>query len=404
MKLKANWLSEPNTQTLIRAFALAGCELRFVGGCVRDTLLERDVSDIDVATPAQPDAVMTFLKQSHIKAIPTGIEHGTITAVIQNQSFEITTLRRDTTCDGRHADVEFTDNWQKDAARRDFTMNALYLSVDGELHDYHQGVKDAEHGIIRFIGNPEERIKEDALRILRFFRFYAYYGNHTPESSALNACQILGHQLQTLSGERIQQEMLKLLNAPNPSQAIHYLQETGANKHIGLLPTTSELFDHLVICETKAQRLPSPMRRLGLWLKESKTNLDNIIKTWRLSKAHHHILKTLGEHTYLKPYEDDLVYKTFLRHWGKPLFVDLALISAAKHCQKNDDLVGFVEMMTLADDWHAPTFPLSGEDLIQIGYTPGLHLGKALTSLEAFWEASNYQLTKEELLAQANHL
>ena len=197
------WLEWPETQSLVRAFAAKNTELRFVGGAVRDALAGRATSDVDVATPALPEAVMELLAAANIQAIPTGIKHGTVTAVLDKKHFEITTLRKDVSTDGRHAEVAYTDDWKADAARRDFTMNALYLSPAGELFDYFEGEKDAMAGRVRFIGGADARIKEDYLRILRFFRFYAWMGKGEADADALAACAANAPKIATLSGERI---------------------------------------------------------------------------------------------------------------------------------------------------------------------------------------------------------
>jgi poly(A) polymerase len=231
-----SWLQQSPVRALIAAFAAVGSPLRFVGGCVRDSLLDRPVKDIDAATPAIPPQVITLLEKSGIKAIPTGIAHGTVTAVIENKHVEITTLRRDAQCDGRHASVEFSDDWREDAARRDFTMNALYLSPQGELFDYFGGLDDARHGRVRFIGEPASRIREDGLRVLRFFRFYAWFGRGAPDAAALEACVAERGMIKRLSGERIQKEMLTLLAAPGPVPALRAMQETGVLAEVMLAP------------------------------------------------------------------------------------------------------------------------------------------------------------------------
>jgi poly(A) polymerase len=184
----ASWRHWPETQKLVTAFSSYPHAVRFVGGAVRDTLLDRLVQDIDVATTLLPEATMSVLQQAGIHVVPTGIQHGTVTAVIDGRHFEITTLRKDVACDGRHAEVAFTDNWQEDASRRDFTMNAMYMSTEGELFDYFSGQEDAKAGRVRFIGDANTRISEDYLRILRFFRFYAHYGREAPNYEALVAC------------------------------------------------------------------------------------------------------------------------------------------------------------------------------------------------------------------------
>jgi poly(A) polymerase len=232
MKQNPDWLCWPETKTLIAAFAEYPGSLRFVGGAVRDSLLGREVKEVDAATTRYPGEVMSLAIRNGLRAIPTGLEHGTVTIVIGARSFEVTTLRRDIKTDGRHAEVTFTDNWQEDAQRRDFTMNALYLTPEGELFDYFGGEADARAGVVRFIGEPEARIREDYLRILRLFRFYAHYGKTPLDLAALNACRLLGVNLKTLPVERIWQELSKLLIAENAAPALRTMHEHGVLPYV----------------------------------------------------------------------------------------------------------------------------------------------------------------------------
>ena len=194
-----------------------------VGGCVRDAIVKRPIKDIDIATPQTPENVIKLLTAEDIKVIPTGIKHGTVTAVHGKETIEITTLRRDLDCDGRHAEVEFTNNWQEDAARRDFTMNALSMDLDGNIYDYFNGIHDLHKGIVKFVGNPDARVQEDYLRILRYFRFEAHYGTHAIDKESLNACIKFKQNIESLSGERIQAEMFKLLSARDPHSGSTFL-------------------------------------------------------------------------------------------------------------------------------------------------------------------------------------
>ncbi len=205
--------------------------MRFVGGAIRNSLLKLKVEDVDVATKLTPQKVTELLEKSNIRAIPTGIKHGTVTALIDGKNFEITTLRSDISCDGRHAKVSWSSDWQEDARRRDFTMNALYLSAGGELFDYFCGTEDIEKGIVRFIGNPKERIAEDYLRILRFFRFFAYYGKGTINEEGLAACTSLAEGINNLSGERLQQEMLKILESVKAKETLEIMNKSGVLKY-----------------------------------------------------------------------------------------------------------------------------------------------------------------------------
>jgi len=227
--LQPEWLTAQSVSAVFNAFEVTGCDLRAVGGCVRDALLGRPVSDIDLATPAPPEQVLALAQAAGLKAIPTGLSHGTVTVVAEQESFQITTLRKDIETDGRHAKVAFTDDWQQDAARRDFTMNALYLDRNGSLTDFFGGVEDARAGRVRFIGSPDDRIQEDYLRILRFFRFQAHYGNAPIDEAARQACARHARGVAVLSGERVQAELLKLLEAPRTADFVDSLNETGVS-------------------------------------------------------------------------------------------------------------------------------------------------------------------------------
>ena len=209
-------MTAPVTRAVVKALTADGADVRFVGGCVRDALLGRESADIDIGTPDPPERVMGLLEGAGIetRTVPRGIAHGTVTAIAGGNRYEITTLRRDERTDGRHAEVAFTDDWEQDAARRDFTINAMSVTPDGVLHDYFGGQEDLEAGRVRFVGDPATRIAEDHLRLLRFFRFFAWYGKGEPDEEALDACRAEAHRIQTLSGERVQAEMLKMLKAP----------------------------------------------------------------------------------------------------------------------------------------------------------------------------------------------
>lgn len=227
-----DWATDPAARAVLAALSIPGFDPRFVGGCVRNALLGRDAADVDIATPLKPEAVMVALRHAGLGVIPTGMDHGTVTARSGGKSFEITTLRVDVETDGRHAVVEFTGDWRADAARRDFTMNALSADPDGAVHDYFGGVADALAGRVRFVGDPTQRIAEDALRILRFFRFHAQYGRGEPDVAALSACTRAAPALDRLSGERVRAEILKLLAAPNPVPVWREMAEAGIARRV----------------------------------------------------------------------------------------------------------------------------------------------------------------------------
>ncbi len=394
------WLERPATQAILKAFADADLPCRFVGGCVRDTLLGIPVTDIDIATPAQPTRVIDLLTDAGIKALPTGVAHGTVTAVIARKHFEITTLRRDEETDGRHAKVAFTGDWKEDAARRDFTMNALYADANGKLYDYWGGVADAKAGHVRFIGEAAQRIHEDALRILRFFRFNARFGRDPLDKEGLGACRIMASALDQLSGERIQTEMFKLLVAARAASILSVMQENDILSHV--LPGVRNLtvLARLQELEAKAWVVPNPVRALAAILHsgkaQSKETVAFVHERWKLSNADYKRLSFLASHTLgLLPETEQ---KKYLRRWGRELFLDKLLIEWAQ-AKGGDE--AYSVMFTLAKTWMIPEFPLSGGDLIKAGFQPGPKLGQKLEELEARWEESGYTITKPQLLKAA---
>ncbi len=397
---KPAWMDWAETRTLIKALTKHSEQIRFVGGCVRDAVLARPVQDVDLATSIKPDTVMGLLKAAGITVVPTGLKHGTVTAVIGRRNFEITTLRRDVHTDGRHADVLFTENWQEDASRRDFTMNALYLSFDGELTDFFKGSEDARAGRVCFIGDPDARIKEDYLRILRFFRFFAHYGKEAADERALAACGRHAHEMGRLSGERIQHEMLKLFSAVNPVPALLLMQKQMVL--LAILSGTPDLapLERLMTIERMTKEQAEAETRLAILLTGS--SLEMIADRWKLSGATQEILSRLLE--FLPKITASLPIaqqKKLMRRIGLSPFKQLVLMSWAK--DKNTALARehFEPMLALADEWVPPVFMISGKDLKKLGYAEGKQMGDMLRKLEDEWETSNYTLTRHELLEGA---
>lgn len=389
-KLSPNWLAWTQTQTLIKAFADDANKLRFVGGAVRDSLLGLEAGDVDAATIFTPQEVMELLKNSGIRTIPTGIKHGTITALIDGKHFEITTLRRDVSCDGRHAEVVFTDDWRKDAARRDFTMNAIYLATDGELFDYFGGVEDAHLGRVRFIGDARARISEDYLRILRFFRFHAYYGKSAPDANELAACAELAPKIKTLSGERIAHEMLKLLAAPAPFTTLGLMEK----HHILEYICGFSCYIHQAIKHIENAKLRLTILLLSAQEVTPIDALEILTKKWRLSNELKNYLLILI--TYINDIAQDIPLahqKQLIRKLGAEVFGSLLLLKKALNPEDDYDI-----MFDFARHWQIPIMPISGKDLITLGIPEGKKLGEQLHALEIAWEASNYNLSKEELL------
>lgn len=381
------WLVEAEVQTLLAAFAREKRELRFVGGCVRDTLMGRAVGDIDAATPAPPETVMALLEAAHIRVLPTGLKHGTVTALIDGRSFEITTLREDAACDGRHAEVRYTDSWAADAARRDFTLNALYLDAAGTLYDYGSGVEDAKLGHIRFIGNAGERIREDYLRILRFFRFYATHGTPPADNVALAACRAEAGGISRLSGERIRAEMFKLLAAKAPLEAVSLMTETGVLAELLPCPANLGVFAGL-------SGPADPLLRLAALMHGADKKAVLALATrWRLSGVERERLALA-----LTPREvtTEAQVKALIRRYGREAVIDWLRLRLA--CGETVDK----SLLPIAQHWQPPEFPVTGKDLLERGIAPGKAMGEQLATLEEQWETSGYTLDKAALLARIN--
>lgn len=395
MKLNPDWLADDDIQILLAACTRQGITLRFVGGAVRDTILMREVGDIDAATPTHAPDVQSGLEAEGIRIVPTGLKHGTVTAVLPARTVEITTLRQDVETDGRHAKVAPTTDWELDAARRDFTMNALYLSPEGELFDYYNGTEDALHGRVRFIGDAAMRIEEDGLRCLRFFRFLATHGEPPASGEAIDACRSAHWMLEEISGERIAQEMQKLLMASNPTYALRLMEEANIAAHVFAQPLRLGVFTRLTMLEHTA-RVKS-----GVWgrcaaLLQSAEGAQWIGKRWRLSNKDAKQLALLASLPRLKENDPLHVHTRVIRLYGKACYRDLLLLSAAEN-----GAFDLVPLMARAQDFTVPEFPVTGEDLKQAGITSGPAMGEVLKRLEDVWEQSDYTLTKEALLAQA---
>jgi len=406
MTLSPAWLGWPETKTLLTIFAAANAPIRFVGGAVRDALLRIDVQDIDAATPLPPKAAMALLQKAGVQVIPTGIKHGTITALIGKKHFEITTLREDISTDGRHAKVKFTDDWQKDASRRDFTMNALYLSANGELSDYFGGREDAKAGRVIFIGDPAQRIEEDYLRVLRFFRFHAHYGSGAPDEKALAACAAAAKKLAGLSGERIRHELLKLLAAPRPSETLEIMRQKkliapllGYDvRNVEILERFERIEDALRITVDPVVKLTVFLLGIGAELSQDEA-LAKLTKRLRLSNDMLRELRLLVTHQKeLTAHMNEAEQKHFIRKLGPDNFIWSLVVNWAQSREPISAKHPYVEMVALARDWHPPEFPVTGNDLIALGIKPGKKMGELLEKLEAQWEKSNFTLTRDQLL------
>lgn len=395
------WMTAPETGTLIDALARDGAEVRFIGGCVRDSLLKRPVRDIDVAVPVPPDRVIALLNRAGLKAIPTGIEHGTVTAVVEKAVFEITTLRVDIESYGRRAKVAFTDDWRMDAARRDFTINALSCTREGDIYDYFNGLDDLGHGRVRFVGNPDERIREDRLRLLRFFRFYAHYGRPPPDPEALAACREHARSLTLLSGERVRIEIFRMLMAPDPADVFQLMHGNGVLEHV--LPEDGRIdrLRMLTWLDSRAIRhesvAPDPIRRLAALLQTNAYGAEAIADRFRMSNAQRRRLAAMVAPGYpINPSLEPHRIRRALHRLGAAAVRDLALLNwadelAAKGRLPHARTEGWIALIDLASAWSGPKFPLHGRDALACGIQPGPRVGAILSAVEAWWEENDYR-------------
>lgn len=386
----APWRHRAGLDALARALDMSGGTTRLVGGVVRDTLLGSAVSDVDLATRLSPQEVLARLKDARIKAVPTGLAHGTITAVLESGHVEVTTLRRDVATDGRHAQVAFTDDWREDAARRDFTINALYADYPaGTVHDYFGGLDDLAKGIVRFIGDPYQRIAEDHLRILRFFRFHARFGD-VPDAEALAACAARAKDLMALSRERIASELTRLLVARGAVAVVRLMLANGIFAPV--LPAVSEAgvdrLARLAAREQAAGITPDAMRRLAALLPDNPSLAEQIGARLKLSNADRKRLASA-----VTP-PGDAAPRALAYRIGVTHAIDRLLIATD------------VDIAAIRD-WVPPRLPISGGALVERGMSRGPDVARMLHAIEDQWiaegfpDAARTAAIADELVAQA---
>lgn len=369
------------------ALAAQGAEVRFVGGCVRDAILDRPIHDIDFATPTKPEEVIAALEAANIKCVLTGLDHGTVTAVLGPAHFEITTLRRDLETDGRHATVAFTDDWAADAARRDFTMNALTCDADGALFDPAGGLADVKAGRVRFVGDAAKRIAEDHLRILRFFRFYAHYGRPPPDVEALKACRDAAEKIRTLSAERVRHEMLRTLAASDPLPALTIMDEAGVLRETLPAPAGLDVLPRLVALESEVGKA-DPLPRLAALLDEDGGDVaTRVAGRLRLSNEQAKRLGAMLETTTgVGPNAPEPALKGALYRQGTESTCDALLLAWARA----DDTTGWRAQYDMAATWMPPAFPLTGGDVLALGVEPGARVGALLAQVEDWWVVEDF--------------
>ena len=402
------WMEAPETRAVVAALTADGADVRFVGGCVRDSVLHRPIKDIDIATHDAPERVMELLQRAGIRAIPTGIAHGTVTAVIGKAHYEITTLREDVQTFGRHARVAFTDDWTADAARRDFTMNAMCADPQGRIYDPFNGLADLGAGAVRFVGDPMRRIEEDVLRLLRFFRFFAHYGRPPMDAAALAACRRMAPELVHLSGERVAGELIRLLQAPDPATVLIVMHGQGILAHI--LPEAHDFGPLKVLTWLESRALVRPhvgvdaIRRLGILLSTDAAGVDALGERLKLSTAQTARLSAIvAPRVQVARDMDDAAARRALRRVGADVFRDLVLTRWAieRALEARPSAAGtaqWVRLLDLADGWQPVQLPVRGADALALGVPRGPAIGEVLARVEEWWEAKDYRPDRDACL------
>jgi len=403
------WLTDVATTSVMDALCAGNADVRFVGGCVRDAIIKKPVSDIDIGTPEPPDQVIDRLNAAQIKVVPTGIDHGTVTAVCHGKAFEITTLRCDLDTDGRRAVVAYTDDWIVDSSRRDFTFNALSANRDGDVFDYHDGLSDLAHGRVRFVGRADERVEEDYLRILRFFRFFAHYGRHPYNTAAFNACRKHAQHLSKVSAERISHEILKTLIATDPTDAFAMMRDAHVLECV--LPEATA-FGTLRAASWLAQRgividglKPDSIRRLGAVISPN-ADVGAIAKRLKLSNRER---KRLVAMTRLAPemsaISDVKTTHKLIHEHGNDAVADAGILAWAARLAEHgrlspDETAARRAQLEAASAWTPPAFPIGGDDARALGIAPGPDIGVVLRSVEDWWADGDFQAGRDACLSQ----
>jgi poly(A) polymerase len=398
------WLSAKASRTVLAALEADGRPARFVGGCVRDGLLglpDDADREIDLATPELPEQVIRLLEAASLPAIETGRAHGTVTTRTDGRRFEITTLRRDIACDGRHAEVAFTDDFRVDAGRRDFTINAMSCDAKGRLYDYFEGRADLAAGRVRFVGEAAARIAEDYLRILRYFRFFAWYGRPPADAEALAACGAAAAELLRLSGERIQAEMLRLIAAPGPLPALELMAKTGVLGQAIPGPVALERLGRLTHIAPES----GPLVRLAALLRPppaAPAAAGQVAERWRLSSRDAEALIAMTADGLPDLGASPAARRRDLHRLGNERYADLARMAAADHA--GDPGPALAEALAAAAAWQPRTPPVTGHDIMALGVAAGPKVGALLAALEAWWALHDFAPDQAACLAEARRL
>ena len=401
------WIIAPTTVRVMDALTANGADVRFVGGCVRDAIAKRPVKDIDIATPDEPTKVVELLRNAGIRYEPTGIDHGTVTAICDDATFEITTLRKDVETFGRRAVVAFTDDWIVDSSRRDFTINAMSANRDGDVFDYHNGIKDLAYGQIRFIGSADARISEDYLRIMRFFRFYGHYGQPPCDQNAFLACRKYAEKLSDISAERIREELLKIVMAPDAADVFLLMREANVldvilpdATAIGRLRAASWLANRGIVIHGMN---PDPIRRLGAVLGPT-SDVSMMSSRLRLSNRESHRLSNMAE---LAPRLENIMNEVETRQLihssGAEAVQDAAILAWASRLAEvarlpTDETAARLKQLEMSFSWTAPELPVTGADAQTLVLTRGPKIGRVLRAVEDWWSEGDFKADRDACL------
>lgn len=410
---RADWLAKDDLQRLLAALSQGGEEARLAGGAVRNALLGEAVSDIDIATTTVPEETERRAQAAGFRTVPTGKEHGTITVIAGGEAYEVTTLRADVATDGRHASVAFGKDWKADAERRDFTINALYATAAGEVIDLVGGLADLETRTLRFIGDAEARIREDYLRILRFFRFFAWYGDGRPDPEGLRACARLKDGMVRLSAERVWAELKKLLAAPDPSRALLWMRQTGVLSLV--LPESEKWGIDAVHALVAAGRdlgwRPDPLLRLEAIVPADPARMAALASRLKLSKAEAARLAAWAMTGPVAPSTGEAALAKIAYRGDRQAVDDrLRLGLAAARARAGEDsgalaeAGGYLRLLRFLEGWEKPVFPVKGSDLAALGMASGPRMGETLSKLETEWVESGFRAGRDALLARAEEL
>lgn len=394
-------IKDPKIFRLFRIVKNYGGVLRLVGGCVRDVIMGLEDYDLDFATDLSPDELVEACSEKGIKTIPIGIKFGTVGVLIGEELLEVTSLRKEIESDGRYPVVEFTENWEVDASRRDLTINAVYADEQGNVFDYYDGIDDLENGIVKFIGNPEKRIQEDYLRIMRFFRFYSIFSKGTMDKESFKACVKYKDGLKNISTERVRDEFKKILMSPKALKTIKIMFENGILDSIMPTPKDFNSLEFLVEWFDDRKIGDTTVRRYMLLYKPDEKSIDYISNVMKLSnKTKEHFISLIKANFSINEILDRKTLKKLIYIYGKTICIDKLIIIAAQEKRKIENIEQIIDKI---NNMVMPILPISGKDIVALNIS-GHKIGKILDTLEKSWLDSNFHKNREDLIVEAEKL